>query len=512
MATHELTLKINADEKKAVDALLGLSRATKKTEDSFKKATGGGKTFSGSLSLLRKSLGGVIGPLVAGATVAGIVKFTSATLKSADSIAKTSDKLGIATDLLQVYRYAAGQAGVEQTNLDNSLRYLNKSIGEAAQGTKEYKDNFDRLGVSVTDSNGNIRDTNAILYDLASGFARTESQAEKTALAMGIFGRSGTDMLNLIGDGSSKIVEAEGRLRSFNGVLEDDLLRSAEKANDAMDDMTRAFSTGFQRAVLQGAETMAEASTQATSLGESLGSITTGAIKATTKVTELVSQFKGFISSLNDAREFELFKQAVDDQEAGKSLSPMDIGLDQNRAIKSAQRYTGQRSTVADEKAKTAFAEELRGKAAEAGMTISDSQIDTAWRMDKQKKQASLQKELGYSGSGPTQNMASGMGVPGVPSSPSAPSSNYIGGTMGQSWDIYNQGMTRFKNWVASENEQRHQRAQDDTSFDQAHGAYGRKFLSSGSLVMNVQNLTLQNPQEAAKYQANQMAMSGGEL
>ncbi len=53
----------------------------------------------------------------------------------ADEIAKTADRIGIATDALQELRFATDLAGVSQANLDSALEAFSKRLGETRAGT-----------------------------------------------------------------------------------------------------------------------------------------------------------------------------------------------------------------------------------------------------------------------------------------------------------------------------------------------------------------------------------------
>lgn len=65
----------------------------------------------------------------------------------------------------------------------------------AAGGSKEQIEVFSRLGVSVTDAAGQLRPTEDVLLDLADAFAAMPDGAEKSALAVKLFGKSGVELI-----------------------------------------------------------------------------------------------------------------------------------------------------------------------------------------------------------------------------------------------------------------------------------------------------------------------------
>ena len=97
----------------------------------------------------------VAGLAVAGIAVAGIgigTKLVSDFLSANDAIGKMSTALGIGTETLQRWTFAAGQSGAEQKDLRAGLFDLQKAIGEAGSGTQGYIDNLSALGVCLTET------------------------------------------------------------------------------------------------------------------------------------------------------------------------------------------------------------------------------------------------------------------------------------------------------------------------------------------------------------------------
>ncbi len=75
-------------------------------------------------------------------------------LDFASSLGETAQQLGVTTDALQEYRYAATQAGLSQEEMDKALAKLTRTIGEAANGSKKQVEAFNSLGIAVKDANG----------------------------------------------------------------------------------------------------------------------------------------------------------------------------------------------------------------------------------------------------------------------------------------------------------------------------------------------------------------------
>ncbi len=213
---------------------------------------GVGKANNRLKTLERSALNarGAITSIVGGAAVTGFALLTKRSLESADAIAKTADKVGFTTSALQELRFAASQTGVSQQKLDASLERFTKRIGEAANGTGAAVKEYERLGISVTDANGQIRRSEDILSEVADKMAAMSTQAERGASMAALMGREAVALTNTFKDGSAGLDEFSRKARDMGLVLDEQLLRNAEKANDEMDVLSRILSTQVSSAVL----------------------------------------------------------------------------------------------------------------------------------------------------------------------------------------------------------------------------------------------------------------------
>ena len=98
---------------------------------------------------------------------------------------------------------------------------------EADQGVATYKDAFDDLGISLRDTDGNLKTNEQILGEISDAFTKMEDGVTKTAIAMEIFGRSGASMVNLLNNGKASLEE-------FNFEVSENFAQNAEYFNDQL--------------------------------------------------------------------------------------------------------------------------------------------------------------------------------------------------------------------------------------------------------------------------------------
>ncbi|MBV9527049.1 hypothetical protein, partial [Sphingomonas sp.] len=123
-------------------------------------------------------------------------------LEFAGNVKFVSEQVGTSTQFLQQYRYAASQYGVANAEADAGLQRLTRSIGQAANGNSALVAVFDRLGVKVRDSSGNVRSTEAVYTDLSSAISRLPDPAQRAADVMQLMGRNAGALTPLVSAGA----------------------------------------------------------------------------------------------------------------------------------------------------------------------------------------------------------------------------------------------------------------------------------------------------------------------
>ena len=121
----------------------------------------------------------------------------------ADTVLTEATVTGIATDKLQEYMYAAELVDVSTDTLTKSMAKNIKSMKSAADGSAAYAEAYERLGVSVTDANGQLRDSDAVYWELIDSLGQVENETERDALAMQVLGKSAQELNPLIEAGAA---------------------------------------------------------------------------------------------------------------------------------------------------------------------------------------------------------------------------------------------------------------------------------------------------------------------
>jgi hypothetical protein len=173
-------------------------------------------------------------------TVAGVAITASLGLmvkKTADFGDELNDlrqKTGIAADTLSSFKLAADKSGTSLSGIAVGLRFLGRSMVDAASGGKESAEAFRSMGISVADASGKLRPMDDVMLDVAEKFAGMEDGARKTDLAIQLFGKSGTALIPMLNLGKAGIAELREEAKRLGIVVSNDAAKAADEFNDAM--------------------------------------------------------------------------------------------------------------------------------------------------------------------------------------------------------------------------------------------------------------------------------------
>lgn len=183
--------------------------------------------------------GGLVatGAAAAGGAMFALVQRSAA---AADALAKAADKLGVGIEPLQRLEYHAGLSGVATEQFRDSLRFLLNAAGETARGVGAAGETFARLGISVTDGSGKLKDAETLMFEVADAMAKIENPTLRVGIAQDLFGRSGASMINVLKDGAEAMREA-GREAEQLGILTEDQVRASEEFNDNFDRLMKVI-------------------------------------------------------------------------------------------------------------------------------------------------------------------------------------------------------------------------------------------------------------------------------
>lgn len=250
----EILLRFSGDSKEAVDAVEKLSKKQKAAAEAQKKAAEEQKKkiddvrnawskASGQLTNLIKDAARA-SALIGGALV-GIAKSAA---NYGDEILTASEKTGESVENLSRLKYAAEIGETSLDGLTNGLALLSRKMVDAVKGNAEYQATFDSLGIKIRNADGSMRSATDVLLDFADYAANAKDKTLLTANAIELFGRSGADLLPLLGKGKQGITDLMNEADHLGLTIDEVSAKAGDEFNDNLTALTGSL-TGVRTAI-----------------------------------------------------------------------------------------------------------------------------------------------------------------------------------------------------------------------------------------------------------------------
>ena len=179
---------------------------------------------------------------VTGAAItAGLGLMVKSTVEYNEEMLKTSERTGVAIETLSKLKFVADQTESSFEAVANGLKFLQRNTFEAINGNQDLADTFEFLGVQLKDVNGQTRDTEKLFLDLADRFTKIQDPAQKTAIAMQIFGRSGAELIPILNLGSRGIADLSAEAEKLGIVLTRDNAVAIDQFGDKAAELKNAL-------------------------------------------------------------------------------------------------------------------------------------------------------------------------------------------------------------------------------------------------------------------------------
>lgn len=248
-----------------------------------------------------------------------------------DDTVDSATKLGMTFNEVSSLRFAAQEGGgVEAETVDASIKKMMVNISKAIDGDEGIREAFDKLGLDAGEliKKGPVQSV-MLIADAMQG---VDSQAVKLALSMDIFGKSGTELVSTLDQGSATIQEAVDFQQKWNSLSEAQITAVAT-SNDAwdrigiiVDGVSTKLAAEFAPAMLVVAETILGSAENFGSVNETVTSVVdttvylVGVLKDGFEVITLWNNTLYNIATMNFSGVAEGFKEAMDFSSGEKAL------------------------------------------------------------------------------------------------------------------------------------------------------------------------------------------------
>lgn len=152
----------------------------------------------------------------------------------ADNVMQLSVQYGLSTDKIQEFQYMSELTDTSLETITGSITKLTKNMQTATKGTGDRYKAFEQLGISITDTDGNMRSADEVFNEAIIRLGQVENETERDALAMNLFGKSAMELNPLIAVGREGLADYRDEAHQMGYVLDTDTLESLGAVDDAM--------------------------------------------------------------------------------------------------------------------------------------------------------------------------------------------------------------------------------------------------------------------------------------
>ncbi len=187
-------------------------------------------------------------PMAAAGTivVGALLAMTKQAADYGDAIRDAAIRTNTTTSEMSAFKYLAEQSGT-------SVEALQKGLTILAKNAFANSDAFKQLGIDTKDSNGQLKSSKELFAEVSDKLSVMKDSTGKTGIELALFGKSATQLQELLNGGSSSLDAATAATERFGTAVGTDAAAAADRFNDTLNDMGQAqlgLSTAISQALL----------------------------------------------------------------------------------------------------------------------------------------------------------------------------------------------------------------------------------------------------------------------
>lgn len=212
--------------------------------DSAKKAD----TDISKLGKTAGIVGGIIGAALGTAATVLYKGFENAA-KNINETAKASKQLGIGVENMSRLDFAARSADLTTQGLVGTIQSLQRTQTQAAKPGSEMNKLFAQMGINAVDATGKLRDSEAVLRDVADLFQRMPDGTNKSALALKLFGTENQNVIGLLNQGAKGLDEMAKKSDELGYTLSGETAKGVQEFYNELDDVKLQIEALYRQAL-----------------------------------------------------------------------------------------------------------------------------------------------------------------------------------------------------------------------------------------------------------------------
>ncbi len=184
-----------------------------------------------SLSSIEQGFYRLGSSVAAALSVGAIAAYSKSIIDAGNEFSKLSQRSGVSVEKLSEFAHGAKLANVSTQDMTTGLQKLAQNMAEAVNNRgSQAASVFNALGISVTDVNGNLRDTSQVFEELSGKFAGAADGAEKVAIARALLGKTGDSLIPMM----NQLAQTSEEARRLGLIVSGEFAKNAERFNDSL--------------------------------------------------------------------------------------------------------------------------------------------------------------------------------------------------------------------------------------------------------------------------------------
>lgn len=228
IAINNQTAKIKENESELRKVTGQLDNYGNEADEAADKTSIFGDVFKGAFlsNMATQALSFVVNKLKELATQA---------LETADELVRMSSVTGFSTDELQKMTFVGDDLGVSMETQASAMKKLINNMSEAKKESGAAYEAFKTLGINVTDSNGKLKDSKKIYYEVLDALKKVTNETERDAIAQDILGKSATELNPIIEAGGDVLEKLGEQAEKSGAVMSEDAVAALDSFGDGID-------------------------------------------------------------------------------------------------------------------------------------------------------------------------------------------------------------------------------------------------------------------------------------
>lgn len=157
------------------------------------------------------------------------------------TVSDMSQNMGLSVQSYQEWEYVLGRCNVTMEDLQGGIATMYDRMREVDEGSETAIKNFDKLGLSVFDLNGEMKSADVMFKEIVFALAGIENETERTQLAMEIFSSAGERIAPVLNEGVDGIQAYIDRAHELGLVMGGEDVEAGVEYTQTVYDLGKAF-------------------------------------------------------------------------------------------------------------------------------------------------------------------------------------------------------------------------------------------------------------------------------